>query len=199
VPLRDTVSASVTVVAPEGGYVVPAQYAEIVAGKLALHGIQYETLSGSNTVDAQAFRASDVAFSDAPFEGRMRANVSGEWRNERCRIEAGSLFVPVSQRLARLVVAMLEPQGPDSLVAWGYFNASFEQKEQLEPYVAEMIAQEILAANPKLREEFQRRLQSDASFAADPTARLEFFWRFHPSWDQTYNRYPVMRVAARPG
>lgn len=198
VPLRDTVSPSVTVLAPEGGYVVPAAYARLLAGKLQLHGIKFEPLSGSKTFDAQAFRASSVAFSAAPFEGRMRATVTGEWRSEPCNADAGWLFVPIAQPLARLIVAILEPQGPDSLVAWGYFNASFEQKEQLEPYVAEMIGRDVLAANPALRAEFEQRLKSDAAFAADPSARLEFFWRHHASWDHAYNRYPVIRVASRP-
>ena len=43
---------------------------------------------------------------------------------------------------ARLVMHLLEPQAPDSFAAWGFFNACFEQKEYMEPYVAEQIARE---------------------------------------------------------
>jgi hypothetical protein len=34
-------------------------------------------------------------------------------------------------------MALLEPQAPDALAAWGRFNNAFEQKEYMEEYVAE--------------------------------------------------------------
>ena len=102
--------------------------------------------------------------------------------------------MPVAQRLARLVMALLEPQAPDSLAAWGFFNACFEQKEQMERYVAEQIAREMLAANPALEQEFERAVAGDAQFAADASARLDFFLRRHSSWDARFNLYPVLRL-----
>ena len=111
---------------------------------------------------------------------------------------AGTLFVSIAQAKSRLIMALLEPQAPDSLAAWGFFNACFEQKEHMEPYVAEQIAREMLAADPELQEEFTRKLAVDAAFAANPVARLEFFLRRHASWDVRYNLYPVLRVAAAP-
>ena len=89
---------------------------------------------------------------------------------------------------------MLEPQAPDSFAAWGFFNACFEQKEHMEPYVADQIARTLLAQTPALEEEFQRRLKEDLAFAADPRARVEFFLRRHASWDSQLNLYPVLRV-----
>ena len=41
--------------------------------------------------------------------------------------------------------------------------------------------------------EFERRLREDAAFAGSPGARLEFFYRRHPSWDERYGLYPVYR------
>jgi len=76
----------------------------------------------------------------------------------------------------------------------GFFNACFEQKEQLEPYVAEQIARELYSTDPALRESFHRKLDSDAAFRADPAARLEFFWRHHASWDDAFNCYPICRL-----
>jgi hypothetical protein len=132
-------------------------------------------------------------FSAQPFEGRMRAAITGEWQALDREIARPALFVPIAQPLARLVVALLEPQAPDSFAAWGFFNAWFEQKEQLEPYVAEQIAREIYATNPKLRAAFVRRLAVDAAFSADPAARLQFFCRHHASWDDQLNCYPIFR------
>ena len=39
---------------------------------------------------------------------------------------------------------LLEPQGPDSFVAWGFFDAIFEQKEYGEDYVVEKLARDML-------------------------------------------------------
>jgi hypothetical protein len=195
VPYRDRIESALTITAPAGGYVVPPSYAALVQAKLGLHGIESRVLNTAiAAAGVQAFRAERVEFSGAPFEGCQRATLIGQWRDEQQPIPAGSLLVPVAQRLARVVLALLEPQAPDSLAAWGYFNACFEQKEQMERYVAEQIAREMLAANPKLREEFEQAVASDAEFAADATARLDFFLRRHASWDARYNLYPIYRL-----
>ena len=195
VPYRDRVQPSLTVTAPIGGYVVPPSHAALVQEKLALHGIESRVLSAAVASAAvETFRAERVEFAAAPFEGCQRATLIGQWRGEVQPIAAGSLLVPVAQRLARLVLALLEPQAPDSLAAWGFFNACFEQKEQMERYVAEQIAREMLAASPELRTEFERALAVDPAFAANASARLEFFLRRHASWDVRFNLYPIYRL-----
>jgi hypothetical protein len=95
-------------------------------------------------------------------------------------------------------MALLEPQAPDSLAAWGVFNNAFEQKEYMEDYVAEAVAREQLAAEPALAAAFAARLRDDPAFAASPSARLQFFARRHASWDERYNLHPVLRVATDP-
>ncbi len=197
VPLRDQVEASISTTVPLGGYVVPAAFAADIAPRLEAHGIGFSHLHGArDELKAKAFRAADVRFSAAPFEGRMRAQLSGAWREENYAPNDGALFVPIAQPLARLVVALFEPRAPDSFAAWGLFNACFEQKEHMEPYVAEQIAEKMLAQEPHLAAEFRNRCEHDPTFAASPVARLEFFLRRHASWDAGYNLYPVRRLEA---
>jgi hypothetical protein len=128
----------------------------------------------------------------------MRVTLTGKWQAEEQGIPAGALFVPVAQPLVRLVLALLEPQAPDSFAAWGFFNAWFEQKEHLEGYVAEPLAREMLSADPQLAAEFQRQLAENPAFAASPAARLEFFHRRHASWDRQFNLYPIFRSENSP-
>jgi hypothetical protein len=195
VPLRDRADASLVVKAPRGGYVVPGPFATEIAPRLEAHGIALRPMQDrKDGITVEAFRANHVKFSAAPFEGRMRAAIEGAWREETLSVLPGALFIPVNQRLARLVVALFEPQAPDSFAAWGFFNACFEQKEQMEPYVAEQIAKEVLAKNPGLSTEFAHKLKHDAEFANNPSGRLEFFLRHHVSWDTRYNLYPVLRT-----
>ena len=199
VPYRDQVTPTLKVRAPLGGYVVPCEWAQEIGARLALHGIRCEPLvSARSQVRVEAFRASGARFATAPFEGRMRVTLTGSWQRETQDIAAGALFVPVAQPGLRLLMHLLEPQAPDSYAAWGLFNACFEQKEYLEPYVADQIARTMLAHDPQLQGEFARRLEADPAFAADPRARLDFFLRRHSSWDSRFNLYPVMRVDELP-
>ena len=195
VPLCDVVVPGTVVAAPGAGYVVPAEYADLVSRKLDLHGATYQRLdAGIEGLAVDAFRATSTKFGTAPYEGHQRLTVEGQWLPERQDLRRGSLYVPIAQPLSRVVVALLEPQAPDSLAAWGWFNNHFERKEYMEPYVAEAVAREMLAADPALRAGFEHRLATDPAFAADPQARLDFFYRRHASWDDRMDLYPVYRV-----
>jgi hypothetical protein len=195
VPLRDRVTPTLVVQAPLGGYVVPVAWAAEVGERLALHGLAFAAVhTASDGVRVEAFRATRTQFAAGPFEGRMRLTLEGRWQRETRDIRAGALFVPIAQPGARLVMHLLEPQAPDSLSAWGFFNACYEQKEYLEPYVAEQIAREMLAQSAELQVEFARRLEQEPAFAASPQARLDFFLRRHASWDEQYNLNPILRV-----
>ena len=199
IPLRDDVVPGRVVEAPGAGYLVPATHAGWVAGRLDAHGVQYRTLATPlDDVPVQAFRADSVEFAARPLESHQRLTLEGTWAGETHDLGAGALFVPVAQSLSRVVIAMLEPQAPDSLAAWGFFNNHFERKEYMEPYVAEAVAREMLAADPALKAEFERRVREDEAFAGDPAARLDFFYRRHSAWDDRLNLYPVLRVDTAP-
>jgi hypothetical protein len=196
VPLRDDVRPSTSVEAPETGYVVPAAHARWVGEKLSQHGIEYRTLPALADRPLQVFRADGAELASRSLEGHQRTSLSGEWSSSREDVAAGALLVPIAQPLSRLVMALLEPTAPDSLASWGRFNNAFERKEYMEDYVTEMVARDMLARDPTLKAEFERRLRDDPDFAGSGTARLEFFYRRHPSWDERYNLYPVMRTDA---
>src|SRR5205814_2366515 len=121
----------------------------------------------------------------------------GNWAPDLRTIGKGSLFVPIAQPRALLLAHLFEPTASDSLLAWGFFNAAFERVEYMEDYVAENVARDMLEKDPRIRAAFEKRLQ-DPHFSDDPAARLEFFYRCHPSWDERYNLYPVFRVPAHP-
>lgn len=200
VPFKDTVVPTLTVEAPKAGYIVPAAFAEDIGGRLSWHGIHFQHLDHPlSQAPLQTFRASKKTFAAAPFEGRTQLTLEGEWKPEARDVPAGSLFVPIAQPEARLVMALLEPRASDSFAAWGLFNACFEQKEYMEPYVAEQVGEQMLASDPAVAEEFRRKLDSDPAFAASPRQRLDFFYKRSPSWDERYDLYPVYRTDQTPG
>ena len=197
VPLKDDIRPGIVIEAPGAGYLVPAAEAAWVAAVLKTHGVEYRLLGKPWRGDAQVFRATKSSFGSASVETHQRLTVEGDWTRESRATPAGALFVPIAQPRARLVMALLEPKAPDSLLAWGRFNNAFERKEYMEDYVAEAVAREMLR-DPAVKAEFERRLREDTAFAQSPAARLEFFYRRHPSWDERYQLYPVLRVDAAP-
>jgi len=94
-----------------------------------------------------------------------------------------------------LAAHLLEPTGPDSLTAWGTFNAAFQQQEYVEQYLLEPWAEAELARDPQLRAAFDERLR-DPAFAGNADARRRFFLLRHPSYDQRIRRVPVLRLAS---
>jgi hypothetical protein len=195
VPLRDQLAPVLTITAPKGGYLIDAGFADVVAARLDAHALAYERLDAAVTVDAEVWRATTATLGKS-FEGRTGAQVEGAWTRESRELAAGSLWVPIAQARARLALELLEPQAPDSLTAWGFFNAVFEQKEYMEAYVAEEEARRMLE-DPAIRAAFDEALKDEA-FAKDPEARLQWFYVRHPSWDRHKDLLPVLRVDAPP-
>lgn len=198
VPLGDQLVPAVTLTAPRAGYIIDGGFARAVAARLDLHGIAWQRIAGEPTLEVEAFRARKVAFAAAPVEGHTRATVDGAWATERRTLEHGAIFVPIAQPLARIAMHLFEPALPDSLAQWGVFNACFERKEYMEPYVAEEVARALLAADPGLRAQFDAALAADPELAKSSAARLDWFYRRHPSWDERVNLLPVYRVATAP-
>ena len=199
VPLRDEIVPDVQATAPLAGYLVPAAHAAMVGAKLRQHGIAFRTLdAGRDALQVQTFRARKATLTPGSVESHQRMALDGEWKAEQRTLGKGALYVPVGQPKARLVMALLEPKAPDSMLAWGLFNNAYERKEYMEDYVAEDVAREMMAADPALAAQFKAKLAADPAFAASGEARLEFFARLHASWDERYNLYPVMRTATAP-
>ena len=201
VALHDTIVPKTTVLAPRGGYIVPAANARWVAEKLDRHNIAYQVLERpmdaerSEVLGLETFRARKVTYSKGTFEGHTLLSLEGAWAVQKRVVPAGSLFVPIAQANSRVAVALLEPTGIDSLVSWGFFNTAFEAQEYMEPYVEEQVARDMLAHDPRIAAEFKERLAEDPQFAASPRERLDFFYRHSPAWDERLDLYPVYRVA----
>ncbi len=198
VPLYDELQPVVSLKAPKGGYVVPPPYAATVGEKLKAHGFKVSVLDKPREkAIVESFRVVDAKFKAQPYEGRQTVQVRGEWKADQRDLPKGSLYVPAGQRGVALLMNLLEPICPDSLMSWGWFNAHLEQKEYMEAYVTEAVAREMLK-DAQVKAAFEARLKADPAFAKSPDERLRFFYLRHPSWDERLNLYPIFRVDAAP-
>ncbi|MDU2871344.1 MAG: peptidase, partial [Pseudomonas aeruginosa] len=84
-----------------------------------------------------------------------------------------------------------QPQSPDSFWSWGLFNSTLVAAEEPEEYVMEPMARKMLAEDPALKAAFDKRLREDKAFAADPQARLQWFYQRTPFYDVNAFVYPV--------
>jgi hypothetical protein len=186
-----------TAVVPPLYYVVPPQWHSVI-DLLKAHGLHLKTLAQQAVLSVESYRFSNVKWPSGPFEGRQMPSFTAEPIQESRTYPAGSAIVSLAQPLAKVAINLLEPQAPDSFVAWGFFNAIFEQKEYAEHYILEDLAREMMAQDSALRREFEQRLATDPEFASNPSERLQFFYRRSPYWDAQKDVYPVARVTFSP-
>ena len=195
VPLRDEVTPRLTIRAPKAGYVIDAPAAPAVIDRLRAHGLRFVDVKKPRVMQGERFRGT-AALRPSSMEGRQPAQITGDWSGANLEVHAGALFVPIAQPHAELVMQLLEPTAPDSFASWGFFNAHFEQKEYLEDYLTEPFAREQLK-DPDVKRRFEAALK-DPAFANDPSARLQFFERLHPSFDPAFGVLPIFRVDSAP-
>jgi hypothetical protein len=196
---------------PPAAYIIPVQWKEVI-DVLAEHGIAMKRLTAAWTGKVETYQCSKMQWQRPPFEGRhpiftgeAPPGQGGKFGDcgiveRELSFPAGSAVVQLNQRLSKVAVQWLEPSAPDSAMAWGFFDPIFEQKEYGEPYVLEKLAEKMLAADDLLKAEFQSKLQTDPAFAANPEARLNFFYDRSPWFAANHvGAYPVGRLKSVDG
>jgi len=196
---------------PPAAYIVPPQWTHVI-DVLAAHDVEMRRTTAEWTGKVERYRCSGMQWQARPYEGRHPI-VSGEFgpsqrshfgqcalSTETMTFPAGSVVVALNQRLSKVAIHWLEPEAPDSAMRWGFFDPIFEQKEYGEGYVLEKLAREMLAKDPALKAEFEERVKTDAQFAANPEARLEFFYEHSPWYlANRVGEYPVGRLNSMDG
>lgn len=177
-------------VARPRAYWVPSTHPEIIE-RLKVHGIQMEMVTAPQRQAVTFYRLVNPKSADDPFEGHfaLTAGVAPESREET--FAPGSVRVPTDQPLGDVAIALLEPQSTDSFLAWGFFTEILQRTEYIEGYVIAPLAEKMLADDPKLQAEFAAKLAADPKFAADPTARLQWFYQRTKFYDDRHLLYPV--------
>ena len=183
----------VGVVNPPLAYIIPPQWTEVIELARA-HGLRCRRLAEPLTMDFETYCLENVSFGQMPYDGRFEPRYETRPVVERRTYLPGSVVIPLDQADAKVAIHLFEPAAPDSLASWGFFNAIFERKEYAADYVLEELARRMLQADPGLGEEFEARIRTDREFAGDPRARLHFFYKRSPYWDQAIGRYPIARI-----
>lgn len=192
IPYQHADHISVSVARPKA-YWIPPAWNDVVE-RLQLHGIQVERIKEPRDVKVTMYRLEQAKpQEEQPFEGHIQMTAKPVAVPRTEHYAAGSVRVSTDQPLGDLAAILLEPLSPDSFYQWGFFDQVLQQTEYIEGYILEPMAEQMLAADPKLADEFRKKLATDSAFRASPKDRLRWFYLKTPFADERWKLYPVGR------
>ena len=117
VQVRDELQPTLTVRAPLAGYVIPSSHAALLGPRLQAHAIRFEVLKVGKPQLGVERMVIDPKLRATTYEGRVTVQAKGAWTASTEDLPPGSLFVPIAQPQAELVMHLLEPTAPDSFTS----------------------------------------------------------------------------------
>jgi hypothetical protein len=103
------------------GWVIPANNAARLAAaldRLRWHGVKVQEIAADAQLSVARFSITDMTKAPKPFQGHQEVRLKGAFNRAQLTVNAGSLFIPANQPLARLAFYLLEPESDDGLVTW---------------------------------------------------------------------------------
>lgn len=181
--------------APPLAYLVPQAWRE-AAERLRRGGATLEPVTQEQAVAVECYRIVDFETRARPFEGHhLHERIVLQAEPATVTARPGDWLVRWGQPRDRYVFETLEPLGADSYFRWGFFDAVLDRKETFSDYVFEDEAERLLAAEPALREAFDRWKRGHSELVADRDAVLSFlFLNCERYAEPEFRRYPVFRI-----
>src|ERR1035437_3706554 len=175
-------------------YIIPQAWEKVIE-RLKVNGVEMQRLSKDTSLTCEVYYITKYATAKNPYEGRYpHHDIEVRKEKQTLNFYTGDYIIMTDQSCNRYVVETLEPQGDDSFFAWNFFDAILQQKEWFSDYIFEEKAEEILKANPKVKEELESKRKNDKAFAENHQAQLSFIYKNSPYYEKSHNRYPVVRL-----
>lgn len=159
---------------------------------LEMNGIKYSRVNVDAAVMGYQQKVISFETTKVPYENHyLHSKVKVEIEKGVFKEKKGNIIIDLAQGNKRFIMSVLYAASKDSYFAWNYFDSYLQQKEYFSPYVFEDKAVEILDANPELKVEFEKKKESDDSFASNAWAQLMFIYKRSEYYEQTVNILPV--------
>jgi hypothetical protein len=109
------------------GWLIPKNSAENTRLRAALdrlrwHGIKIQEFASDQQLAVERFSITEMTKAPRPFQGHQEARLKGTFDRAQLTVDAGSLFIPANQPLARLAFYLIEPESDDGLVTWNVID-----------------------------------------------------------------------------
>lgn len=191
IPMFHRQKTTHAVVVPQQ-YWIPPQWTDVIE-RLQAHGIEMTRLAAPQTEYTGTYRLTQPVWTSPPFEGHHTVTYKTETISESRTYPAGTVVVDMAQPGARIAAHLLEPEAPDALVQWGFFDMIFDAKEYAESYVIEDIARGMLRDDASLAGQFKEAMR-DTALANHPERVRAWFYQRSRYAETRIGEYPVVRV-----
>ncbi|HET8854804.1 MAG TPA: M14 family metallopeptidase [Salinimicrobium sp.] len=176
------------------GYIIPQAWYRVI-NLLELNEVEMKQFEKDTTMKVEVYHIADFETRNRAYEGHYpHYNTRVTKSIETVEIGEGDYYVSTDQRAGRYLMAVLEPEAPDSYFNWNFFDSILQQKEHFSSYVFEEEAEEILEDYPEIDKEFQRKRQTDPEFAGNAYAQLNWIYKQSDHYEEAHLRYPIFRL-----
>ena len=175
-------------------YVIPKSEGKIIVN-LKRNQIQFKELQSDSLITVESYKIVDFKTVKNPYEGHylhFDTQVSSELKTKKFR--KGDYLISTKQEGVKFLLETLEPEAVDSYFNWNFFDGILGQKEYFSDYVFEDTAAELLKTNKALKTAFELKKASDAKFAEDGAAQLDWVYKNSEYYEGTVNQYPIYRI-----
>ncbi|MDQ0969014.1 hypothetical protein QFZ20_004417 [Flavobacterium sp. W4I14] len=175
-------------------YIIPKAWDHVIA-LLKLNNVKLRELKADQKIEVESYYIGDFKTGTRPYEGHyLHSAVKLNTIKQNLQYYTGDLVVYVNQPVNRYIIETLEPQATDSYFNWNFFDSILDMKEHYSAYVFEDTATALLNNNPELKHKLEAKKASDAEFAKNAAAQLDFVYKNSDYYEKTHNRYPVARL-----
>jgi hypothetical protein len=164
---------------------------------MKINGVEMSRLSKDTTIEVESYYINKNEPSKRATQGHyMNTNIEIRPVIQRMNFFEGDYIVFVNQASNKYIVSMLEPAAPSSFFVWNFFDPILEGGEFFSIWGFESHAKEMLDKDTALLAEFEKKIASEADFAKDPVAQLQYIYQKAPQSevDKSNNQYPVARI-----
>ena len=175
-------------------YLVPQSQWEVLE-LLKLNNIEMTPISQNETIEVEIYKIDNYQTGKNAYEGHYgHYNTSVSKSTEKMKFSVGDYKISTNQLGVKYLLETLEPEAVDSYFNWNFFDTILQQKEGYSSYVFEDLAQQILAENSILKQEFETKKQTDKTFAENGGAQLDWVYKHSKYFEKAYMQYPIYRV-----
>ncbi|MDP5105080.1 MAG: M14 family metallopeptidase [Polaribacter sp.] len=189
----DEFSATKEVTIPKA-YIVQQGWHNVL-DRLKNNQIEFTRFKNDTTIAVTVNHIKDFETSKSPYEGHyLHYNTVVTKTSEKINFKKGDVYIDTRQNGVRYLLETLEAEATDSFFNWNFFDTILQQKEGYSGYVFEDVAETILAENPTIKKAFEAKLTSDADFASNPRAQLDFVYKNSEYFETAHLRLPVFKI-----
>ncbi|MBL4773506.1 MAG: hypothetical protein JKX98_07870 [Alcanivoracaceae bacterium] len=175
-------------------YIIPQGWHKVIT-LLKRNNVSMTQLDKETKFKVESYKIADFETRKAPYEGHyLHFNTHIKAAIIENIFHKGDYIIDLNQPAIRYIIETLEPQAPDSLFNWNFFDTILQQKEHFSPYVFEDIAAELLNNNPQLQKEFRKKQKTDEAFNKNWYAQLDWIHKHSKHYEKAHGQYPVYRV-----